>query len=227
MLFVVEIQTHANTSPEHTDVPLLDWSEWNQLPRVLRGKIRPVQERIDFSSGNLKAGTERAGGGYKASVSCVSECLDNFEGLPNGAFSHYVRFVFSRKMDSRRHASGSRPSVLCVHQPQSHRLQINAVANSPQVIFDWAPFCSGPLSVGEMLAIVMAEGSAEEQGEGINRRPTIITAFGVHDAAYQLGRSQHNIKDWHRDQMPPEMLKEPFGASCKRYNSTANVHVSK
>ena len=189
VLFVVEIQTHANTSPEHTDVPLLGWSEWNQLPRVLRGRKYKTGPRANrFLLRKLEGGQ---GEGWRRvqSVGLLrSERLDKFEGLLNGAFSHYVRFVFSRKMDSRRHTSGSRPSALRTPQPPAHRLQINAVATSgatsPQVIFDWAPFCSGPLSVGEMMAIVMAEGSAEEQGEGINRRPTIITAFGLHDAAY-------------------------------------------
>lgn len=82
------------------------------------------------------------------------------------------------------------------------------VAMSLQVIFDWAPFCSGPLSVGEMLKTVMDEESAPQEGEGINKRPIVVTAFGVHDASYQLQVSQKNVKDWYRDQMPQEIFKQ-------------------
>lgn len=73
------------------------------------------------------------------------------------------------------------------------------------MIFDWAPFCSGPLGVGEMLATVLAEERAA--AEINNKRPVIVTAFGIHDASYQLQVSQNNIKDWYRDQMPQEIFK--------------------
>lgn len=58
-----------------------------------------------------------------------------------------------------------------------------------------------------MLTTVMAEESAERQGGGTNKRPVIITAFGIHDASYQLQASHHNIKDWYMDQMPQEVFK--------------------
>ncbi|CAM9239385.1 unnamed protein product [Hapterophycus canaliculatus] len=73
-----------------------------------------------------------------------------------------------------------------------------------QVIFDWAPFCSGPLSVGEMLQTVMDE----EKVCVLRKRTVIITAFGIHDASYQLQVSQMNIKEWYRDQMPQDVLKQ-------------------
>lgn len=113
-------------------------------------------------------------------------------------------FVFSRKMHPRLPREYVPPFSACTSR---NRTTTNAVATSLQVVFDWAPFCSGPLSVGEMLATVMAEESAEGQGGGINRRPIIITAFGVHDASYQLQVSQQNVKDWYRDQMPQEIFK--------------------
>lgn len=43
---------------------------------------------------------------------------------------------------------------------------------NPQVIFDWAPACSGPSSVGEMLTTVMAE---ENQVCSKNRMSCLLT----------------------------------------------------
>ncbi|CAM9098579.1 unnamed protein product [Ectocarpus sp. 4 AP-2014] len=47
-----------------------------------------------------------------------------------------------------------------------------------KVHFHWAPLCSGPESVGAMLATVMDAVRAAEDG----KRAVIITAYGVHDA---------------------------------------------
>lgn len=83
-----------------------------------------------------------------------------------------------------------------------------------------------------MLATVMAEEERHDQGqkqeetkeehgkeedeeedekdevEELNKRTVIITAFGVHDASYQLQVSQNNVHNFYRDQMPQEVLQE-------------------
>lgn len=61
-----------------------------------------------------------------------------------------------------------------------------------------------------MLDTVLAEESAaaSQRDGGVTKRPIIVTAFGVHDASYQLQVKEGNIKDWYRDQMPQGVLKQ-------------------
>lgn len=47
------------------------------------------------------------------------------------------------------------------------------------MLFYWAPHCSGPESVGEVLKAVL---KGVEAAKGDGKRAVIVTAFGVHDA---------------------------------------------
>lgn len=172
------------------------------------GSTHPkVQTRIDFSTGDLKVCMYEKGGRVAS-------------GLHRGGKRQFLRVCKKTTRHSCRpqcRPQCVRPECVqtCLGNPASpcpaytnRNSTTVPVATSLQVVFDWAPFCSGPLSVGEMLTTVIAEESAEKQGEGNYKRPIIITAFGIHDASYQLQVSQNNIKDWYRDQMPQEIFKQ-------------------
>lgn len=58
-----------------------------------------------------------------------------------------------------------------------------------QVLFYWAPHCSGPGSVGAILKTVL---DAVEAAKDDGKRPVFLTAFGVHDA-FEL----HHSADGH------------------------------
>ena len=69
-----------------------------------------------------------------------------------------------------------------------------------QVHFYWAPLCSGPESVGEVLKTVLD--TAEDDG----KRAVIITAFAVHDAFELLHASNGFLNPEYESALPSEVV---------------------
>ncbi|CAN0153085.1 unnamed protein product, partial [Scytosiphon promiscuus] len=112
-------------------------------------------------------------------------------------------FRFIGDSTTRRLAESFMSIVSGVGSPHPKAQErIDFSVNDLKVIFDWAPFCSGPRGSDSST-------NSSIGASGLSRKRTvIITAFGIHDASYQLQVSQRNVKDWYRDQMPQDVLEE-------------------
>ncbi|CBJ26700.1 expressed unknown protein [Ectocarpus siliculosus] len=161
-------------APVYPRDPHLDWSEWD-APPASHLKDDPAKSTMDGGGRQHvdDAGVRR----LHPAGPCVSQ-----ERLGKDAMEYIAsKYSFHLIGDSTSRRLGESFVSIFTGRGSIHRIaqrDRDFSSGNLKVHFYWAPLCSGPESVGAMLASVMDAVRAAKDG----KRAVIITAYGVHDA---------------------------------------------
>ncbi|CAM9867121.1 unnamed protein product [Pylaiella littoralis] len=231
VIYVGAVLVMAATDPDSAKSTfLLDWSEWAGQPatplserrqytdaasstaldpRCLRRLVRECSLRLEVpgrqcGDGMVESDDFRVPFFYSR-PSCGFEALVTIDAIEHLASKYIFRFIGD---STTRRLAESFVSIATgegrdrVHELARERVDFST--GSLKVIFDWAPWCSGPdLGAGDKLAAVMAE----ETEESDDRRVVIITAFGTGDADVQRKIFEEQQHSTYVEHLPQDVLR--------------------
>ncbi|CAN0080944.1 unnamed protein product [Pylaiella littoralis] len=209
---------------------LLDWSEWAGQPAVPLSERRQFTDATSSTaldprclrrlvrecSLQLEVPGRRCGDAmverddfrvpfFYSRPSCGFEAPVTMDAIHHLASKYIFRFIGDST--TRRLAESFVSIATGERRDRHHELveeRVDFSKGSLKVIFDWAPWCSGPnLGAGDKMAAVMAEETEESE----DRRVVIITAFGVGDADAQRKIFEEEHSTYYVEHLPQDVLR--------------------